>query len=543
MSSTVSTTSQHGATNPGATSVRKAEFGPLPLDYKFRGDAEDSELWKYMEETVLNQALAKEGFKMTWLYEKQKPDQKMYENEKGVMSPTNKIKYQAKIEEIEAKELKVFGILLDHIEPASRAFALIGIDTLMKGDPVLVFDILKKSFNNTKTVAGLFGAIEKFNESAPPNEELVGFLNRNYNELTNYGEYGEKKDDKGVVLHPNGIPEAVKVLTIFVKARKNKTFALQLGDFITEHIFTLSFDDPAFTFKAIYDKLLVFLRHREISAQGSAAHSPAVFTAKVFSAMVRKELGKELGKRNTPNNLPRSGKFGNPKRPKSDSGMWDCSKCGRQKDHSTRFCPVIHPSVADKIKNKSKFSGGRYQGKGRKGNPPTPPLHEEDPKDKVRPTTPEVHNTSVEPRFTFGVHYLNILVNLTANDVISDKKIFDSGSQANIVNQYYHDLIRDFRPCKGNVIGAGGKVLDAIVGRGYIDVLGVLMPVYYGPNLPKSVFSIGIFTRDFGFEVWFKDHMCVVWIPRKLEGEDFNDFEVLPLSEDYLYEIPESWFN
>jgi len=43
--------------------------------------------------------------------------------------------------------------------------------------------------------------------------------------------------------------------------------------------------------------------------------------------------------------------------------------------------------------------------------------------------------------------------------------------------------------------------------------------------------------------MWFKDHMCIVWIPRKMEGEDFNDFEVLPLSEDYLYEIPEFWFN
>ena len=93
---------------------------------------------------------------------------------------------------------------------------------------------------------------------------------------------------------------------------------------------------------------------------------------------------------------------------------------------------------------------------------------------------------------------------------MSNKKIFDSSSQANIVNRYYHKLIRDFQPCEGNVIGAGCKVLGAIVGHGYIDVLGVLMPVYYGPNLHKSVFSIGIFTRDFGFEVWFKDHMCVV---------------------------------
>ena len=108
---------------------------------------------------------------------------------KGVMSPTNKIKYQAKLEEIEAKELKVFGILLaEHIEPASRAFSLIGLENLMKGDPVLIFDILKKSFNNTKTVAGLFGAIEKFNDHPGPpggGAEILGFLNRNYAMISN----------------------------------------------------------------------------------------------------------------------------------------------------------------------------------------------------------------------------------------------------------------------------------------------------------------------------------------------------------------------
>ena len=108
MQATASTTSQHRATNPGPTSVRRAEFGPLPLDYKFRGDADDSEKWRYMEETVLNQALAKEGFKMNCIYEKQEPDKKMYENDKGIMSPTNKIKYQAKLEEIEVKELEFF---------------------------------------------------------------------------------------------------------------------------------------------------------------------------------------------------------------------------------------------------------------------------------------------------------------------------------------------------------------------------------------------------------------------------------------------------
>ena len=154
----------------------------------------------------------------------------------------------------------------------------------------------------------------------------MAFLNRNYSELDHYVGYGERRDegDEGEIIQPNAIPEAVKVLTVFVKARKNKTFAYQMGDFITENIFTLSFDDPGFNFKAIYEKLLVFLRHREISAQGSSVQSPAVFTAKVFSAMVRQEIQK-LGQERPGNNGKRPGKrlddrrtgqFRNPKRPK-----------------------------------------------------------------------------------------------------------------------------------------------------------------------------------------------------------------------------------
>ena len=74
-------TPQYGTTNPGPACARRTGFGPLPLeDYKFRGDAEDSDKWRFMEETVLNQALAREGFnKMNWLLEKQDPDKEMYE--------------------------------------------------------------------------------------------------------------------------------------------------------------------------------------------------------------------------------------------------------------------------------------------------------------------------------------------------------------------------------------------------------------------------------------------------------------------------------
>ena len=77
------------------------------------------------------------------------------------------------------------------------------------------------------------------------------------------------------------------------------------------------------------------------------------------------------------------------------------------------------------------------------------------------------------------------------------------------------------------------------MGMGYVQVLGYLMP-----DLPKSVFSVGFFARDFGFEKWFKYHLCIIWIPRVLDVEQgLRDFEIIPLSNDYLYDIPESWFN
>ena len=77
-------------------------------------------------------------------------------------------------------------------------------------------------------MAGLFGAIEKSTESGPAGEDILAFLNRYYSELDHYAGYGEKKaeSDDGEILQSI----AVKILTVFVKARKNKTFAFQLAD-------------------------------------------------------------------------------------------------------------------------------------------------------------------------------------------------------------------------------------------------------------------------------------------------------------------------
>ena len=69
------------------------------------------------------------------------------------------------------------------------------------------------------------------------------------------------------------------------------------------------------------------------------------------------------------------------------------------------------------------------------------------------------------------------------------------------------------------------------------------MPVYYGPDLPKSVLSIGVFTRDYGFEVWFKGCLCITWIPRQLVSKDRKDCEIIQIGEDTLYDVPATWFK
>ena len=129
-----------------------------------------------------------------------------------------------------------------------------------------------------------------------------------------------------------------------------------------------------------------------------------------------------------------------------------------------------------------------------------------------------------------------ILIVILLRNVISARKIFDLGSSVNVANRFYKKQIQYFDRCAGTVNWAGGKIIGAIVGMGYLQVLGYSMPVYYGPDLAKSVFSVRGFAKDFGFEILFKDYLWIIWIPRELVDEEgLRDFEVIPLSDDYLY--------
>jgi len=544
MSATIATAkSQHGTTNSGTNKWTSSTF---PKGYRFRGDASDASLFKAFEEEVITSALALEGFKFIWLLEKQVPDPTLYEDDDGDMTTRDKQSLQKKKEEIEDKEMKVFGILIDLIEPGKRAWTLIN-EVIKTGDPVAVYKVLKERYGSN-TVPGFFEYVEKLFDPIPEGEDLLHFLNRMFKHLTEFRNFGSKmiEDEDGtfIKLHPNAVSEETRIMIIFAMARKLPRYALELDDFILDHLLTLNFESTGLSFSSIYEKLVSFLRNKETITPAKSQIESSVFTTQmvnVFNTQWQKRVNQKRkfeAHRNFNQNPGRGrGSRGRSSQGRGHGGRFGKFKCkvhGDQSDHSDKYCPDQHPEVAFKIQ-KLKERRDRDESKGQ----PSTPLHEK--KDTEVNLITSVPDSQV--KFQFGVNSISVHCNLTSGEVISAKKIFDSGSSGNVVNRFYRKQIQNFQPCDGTVIGAGGKIVGAIVGVGYIQVLGYLMPVYYGPELPKSVFSIGVFARDFGFEIWFKDHVCVVWIPRKLEGEDFNDFEVLPLSEDYLYEIPESWFN
>ena len=114
----------HGANNSGSN--QQWTSGTFPKGYdRFRGgDATGVNLFKAFEEEVITSALALEGFKFIWLLEKQVPDPTLYADDDGDMTTRDKQSLQKKKDEIEEKEMKVFGILIDFIEPGKRAWTL-----------------------------------------------------------------------------------------------------------------------------------------------------------------------------------------------------------------------------------------------------------------------------------------------------------------------------------------------------------------------------------------------------------------------------------
>jgi hypothetical protein len=320
-----------------------------------------------------------------------------------------------------------------------------------------------------------------------------------------------------------------------------------MDDFVTENLLNLSFDSTDLHFKTLYEKLVKFLCNREIMGVSSKTgvgdqKDPAVFNTQVFQMELNRALQKrennrrqkdfkkkKLFERNQNRNqdFQKNGRGGPPKRK-----VWFCSIHGNQTDHSSEWCSTLHPELLQK---KAKFLEKKNQN----------PLHSRgtDGHETEANVTLPKNSEAKEAKFEWGVNFVTVSCNLVTGELSSERCIYDTGAGAHVINRFQRKLIKNFRPCQGNVVGAGGRIVGAIVGEGTITVLGQEMPAYYGPDLPKSVFSIGVFTRDYGFEVWFKGSLCITWIPKHLILKDRKDCEIIPIGEDTLYEVPVNWFN
>ena len=133
---------------------------------------------------------------------------------------------------------------------------------------------------------------------------------------------------------------------VFAMARKVQKYAIELDDFVTENLVNLSFDSPDLKFSTLYDKLVKFLRNREITGAGDSKDL-AIFSTEVFHSELNKALQKrennrrqkdfkkkKLLERNHNRNFDRGhqefqkpGRGGPPKRK-----VWFCSVRGNQTD-------------------------------------------------------------------------------------------------------------------------------------------------------------------------------------------------------------------
>jgi hypothetical protein len=223
---------------------------------------------------------------MEWLEEKQTPDMKLYHPDTSVPITTKDAQaLDRKIEEIKEKEIRALGVLMEHIEPHSRAWAVVGQEAFSMGDPVEIFGILQRHFQ-ADSVSGMCDLIDRYLEDGHEAEDLLAFLNRKYKELSEFSRFNQseitKQNGRKVVKSPHSLSEVLKTLLVFQLARKIPRFAQELQDFMVDNILGLEFTDPELSFEKLYGKLVKWLKNRESIGLGPKVKvEPAVFAAEL----------------------------------------------------------------------------------------------------------------------------------------------------------------------------------------------------------------------------------------------------------------------
>ena len=161
----------------------------------------------------------------------------------------------------------------------------------------------------------------------------------------------------------------------------------------------------------------------------SAIFSTEVFHSELNKALQRRENNrrqkefkqKKLLERNHTRNFGKArsetDKFGRGGPPKRK--VWFCNVHGNQTDHSTDWCPTLHP---EHLQKKAKFIQARNN-----------PLHRVKTEEKETEANMTLSKKSeAVVKFDWVVNFISVNCNLTAADVGSERCIFDTGAGANL---------------------------------------------------------------------------------------------------------------
>ena len=129
--------------------------------------------------------------------------------------------------------------------------------------------------------------VEKLFDPIPEGEGLLHFLNQIFKHLSEFKNFDlkmiEDEDGNIIKMTPNAISEETRIMTIFAKARKLSRYAIELDDFILDHLLTLNFDSTGLTFVNIYEMLITFLRNKVTIAPVQAHIEAAVFNSQMVN--------------------------------------------------------------------------------------------------------------------------------------------------------------------------------------------------------------------------------------------------------------------
>ena len=109
----------------------------------------------------------------------------LYHPDKSVLitTPTDTQTLGRNVDEIKEKENKALGVLMEHIESHSRAWAVVGQEAVSRGDPT---DSFPGGF--------CFGdLIERYLEDGHETEDLLAFPNQKYKELSEFSSFSQSE--------------------------------------------------------------------------------------------------------------------------------------------------------------------------------------------------------------------------------------------------------------------------------------------------------------------------------------------------------------